>query len=136
MNEEQSKRLADAAEAVISAADALEDARAALDDAKFNSEQERERMQAAQQAASRLDSAGKKLEDALRKGAVASVSAGRLGMFARYQGAAAAAREARATAKASTEQDGTQAKRSKGQEALAQLDMALVTAAALVFGEA
>lgn len=135
MNEEQSKRLADAAEAVISAADALEEARAALDDAKFNSDQERDRTQAIQQATSRLDTARKKLEDALRKGAVASVAAGRQGMFARYQGASAAVREARTTAKNAAEQDGTQAKRTMALEALGQLETALNTSAALVFGD-
>lgn len=135
MNEDQSKRLGEAADAVISAAEALEEARAALEDKRFESEQERERLQACQQVASRLDGAAKRIEEALRKGTVASAASGRTGAYPRYVGGAEAAREGRATARLSMEQDGTVAKRAMARESLAQLEAALTTAAAIVFGD-
>lgn len=135
MNEDQSKRLGDAADAVIGAAEAVEDARTALDDKRFDSEQERERLQASQQAASRLEAAGKKIEEALRKGTVASAASGRTGAYPRYVGGADSVRQGRATARLSLEQDGTASKRTMAREALVQLEAGLATAAAIVFGD-
>lgn len=111
MNEEQSKRLSDAADAVLSANDALEEARDSLRDSRFESEQERERAQAALQMANRLDAAGKKVEEAVRKGTIASAALGRDGAFGRYRAATGAAREGRGLAKSAPNQDGTAAKR-------------------------
>src|SRR4051794_15902514 len=49
MNDEQSKRLADAADALLQASDAIEEAREAAGDKRFESEFERERVAALQQ---------------------------------------------------------------------------------------
>jgi hypothetical protein len=134
VNEEQSKRLSDAAESVLSASEALEEAREAMADARFESEQERERAQAAQQMASRMDNAARRVEDALRKGTVAAAALAREGAFSRYRTATAAAREGRSLAKSAPNQDGTAAKRDRGSAALAKLDEAMEAAAAIVFG--
>jgi hypothetical protein len=135
MNDEQSKRLSEAADAVIQAADALEEAREALTDRRFESEQERERMQAAQQMASRLDNAARRIEDAVRRGTIAAAALGGQGAYVRYREAIAAAREGRALGRSATDQDGSAARRAMGQEAFARLEAALTAAAAIVFGE-
>jgi hypothetical protein len=134
MNEEQSKRLSDAADSVLSANDAIEEARESLTDARFESEQERDRAQAAQQMASRLENAGKRVEEAVRKGTIAAAALAREGAFIRYRTATAAAREGRSLAKSAPNQDGSAAKRERGQAALAKLNEALEAAAAIVFG--
>jgi hypothetical protein len=135
MNDEQSKRLADAADALISAADALDEARDAVGDRRFESEQERERLAAAQQMGSRLDNAGKRVEEALRKGAIAAAATGRPGVWLSFREAVAAAREARAMGKSSADADGSAAKRARGEEAWDRLDVALEAAAKLVYPE-
>lgn len=135
MNDEQSKRLSEAADAVIQAGDAVDDARDSLNDKRFDSELERERIQAGQQIANKLDGAGKKVEDALRRGTVAAAALGRPGAYARFQEAKAAAREGRSLGKSAAEQDGTANKRARAQEATEKLDAALKAAAAIVFGE-
>ena len=135
MNDEQSKRVADAADAVISATDSLDEVREALADKRFDSEQERERTQAVQQVASKLDNAGKKIDEALRKGTVASAALDRKGVFPRFRQASQAVREGRSLARTAADQDGTAAKRQRAEEALAKLDAAVVTAASIVFGE-
>jgi len=134
MNEEQSKRLADAAEAILNATDALDEAREALGDRRFDSEQERERTQAIQQVSNRLDNAGKRVEDSLRKSVIAAATLGREGSYERYRSASAASREGRTLAKTATDQDGTLARRQRAEESLSRLDVALATAAALLFG--
>jgi len=134
MNEEQSKRLAEAADAVLQAADALEEAGNAIADRRFDNEQERDRLQAAQQMASKIDSAGKRVEDALRRGAIAAAALGRAGAYARYREATLAAREGRAMGKAAADLDGTANKRARGEEAIVRLDAALAAAAVIVFG--
>jgi len=135
MNDEQSKRLSDAADAVIQANDALEEARDAINDKRFDSEQERDRLSAAQQMASKLDNAGKRIDDAVRKGAIASATLARPGAYARFKDATAAAREGRALGKSANDVDGTANKRARGQESLERLDAALAAAAIIVFGE-
>lgn len=135
MNEEQSKRLSDAANAVITAADALQDARDSLGDKRFGSEQERERLQAAQQTANRIDQAGKRVDEALRKAAVAALALLREGAYEHYLEAAAVAREARAMARSAPDQDGTAAKRERAEQALASLEAVLRTAAGFAFGK-
>ncbi len=135
MNDEQSKRLSEAADAVIQASEALEEARESLKDKRFDSEVDRDRIAAAQQAASKLDAAGKKLEDAVRRGTIAAAALARPGSYARYREATAAAREGRGLARTAAEQDGSAAKRARGQEALARLEAALASAAAIVFGD-
>ncbi len=135
MNDEQSKRLSEAADAVIQASDAVDEARDALNDKRFDSELERERMQAGQQIASKLDAAGKKIDDALRRGTVAAAALGRPGAYARFQEAKAAVRDGRSLGKSSADQDGTANKRARGQESLEKLEAALRAAATIVFGE-
>ena len=135
MNDEQSKRLSDAADAVIQASDALDEARDALNDKRFDSELERERVQAAQQMTGKIDAAAKRIEDAVRKGTVASAALARAGAYARYREAMAAVRSGRATGKTAGEQDGSVNKRAGGTEAVALLDTALSAAAVIVFGE-
>jgi len=135
MNDEQSKRLGDAADALIQAADALDEARESLADRRFDSEQERERIAAGQQMASRIDGAGKRIEDALRKATVASAATGRPGAWATYREATDAAREGRGMGKAASELDGSAQKRVRGQEAWDRLEAALEAAAALIFPE-
>lgn len=135
MNDEQSKRLSDAADAVIAASDALDDAREALNDARFDSQAERDRLSASTQMTSKLDNAGKRIEDAIRKGTVAAAALARGGAYNRYRESTMAAREGRALAKSALDQDGTANKRAKGQEALASLESALASAAVIVFGE-
>jgi TonB family protein len=95
MNEEQSKRLSEAAESILQASEALEEARDAIGDRRFESDQERDRSAAAQQMTSRLDNAGKRIEDAVRKGTVAAAAGLRPGAFARYREAWTAVREGR-----------------------------------------
>jgi hypothetical protein len=135
MNEEQSKRTADAAEAIVSAAEALDEAREASNDRRFDSEQERDRQAATQQLGSRVESAAKRIDEAVRKGAVAAAVAGRAGGFDRYREAAAAAREGRALGRTISDQDGTPARRARAEEALERLAQALQTASELVFVE-
>jgi len=135
MNDEQSKRLSEAADAVLQAADALEEARDAVNDRRFDSEQERDRMQAAQQMTGKIDNAAKRIEDAVRRGTIAGAALGRAGAYARYREATAAAREGRTLGKAAADQDGSANKRAKGSEAIARLEAALNLSAAIVFGD-
>jgi hypothetical protein len=135
MNEEQSKRLSDAAESLLQASDALDEARDAVNDKRFESEAERDRAAAASQMANRLDSAGKRIEDAIHKGTVAAAALARAGGYVRYREAIAAAREGRSLSKSAPEQDGSANKRAAGLEALTKLEAALAGAAAIVFPE-
>lgn len=135
MNDEQSKRLSEAADALIQAGDALEEARATLSDARFDSQVERDRIAAASQMSSKLDAAGKRIDDAVRKGTIAAAALARAGAYQRYRDATAAIREGRALARISSEQDGSANKRAKGEESLARLDAGLTSAAVIVFGE-
>lgn len=135
MNDEQSKRLSEAAEALISAADSLDEARATLNDQRFDSEQERERTTAAQQMAGRLDNAGKRIEEAIRKAAVACAATAQPGAWLRYREAMAAAREGRSLARSAVDADGSAQKKARGEEAWTRLDGALQSAAGLVYAE-
>lgn len=135
MNDEQSKRLSDAAEMLVQAWEALDEARAMFSDRRFESEQERERMVAGQQMAARLDNAGKRIEEAVRKAAIAAAAAGRPGAWLRYQESIAAAREGRQLGRAASEADGSANKRARGQEAWDRLSAAAEEAAAMVFPE-
>ncbi len=135
MNEEQSKRLAEAAESLMQATSALDDARDAVNDRRFESETERDRAAAATQMSNRLDSAGKRIDDAIHKGTVAAAALARPGAYQRYKDGVAAVQEGRALGRAALEQDGAANKRASGQQALARLEQALATAAVIVFGE-
>lgn len=135
MNDEQSKRLAEAAEAVLRATDALDEARAALEDRRFDSDQERMRLQAAQQVVSRLDAAGKRIDEGLRKAAVACAALGRDGAYGRFREARATLQQGQTAASTVMNEDGTAAKRARAEAALALLESAAAGAAALVFGE-
>lgn len=135
MNEEQSKRLAEAADALLNATDALDEAREALGDRRFDSEVERDRTQAIQQVSNRLDNAGKRVEDSLRKSVIAAATLGREGSYDRYRIANSASREGRMLAKTAGDQDGTAARRQRAEESLSRLDIALATAASLLFGD-
>ena len=135
MNDEQSKRLSDAADSLVQAWEALDEANDTFGDRRFDSEQEHERMVAGQQMASRLDGAGKRIEEAVRKATIAAAATGRPGAWLRYQESIAAAREGRQLGKSATEADGSAAKRARGQEAWERLSAALEGAAALVFPE-
>ncbi len=135
MNDEQSKRLSDAADAVIQASDALDEAREAVNDKRFDSDLERDRLQAAQQMVGKIDGAAKRIDDAVRKGTIAAAALARAGAYARYRAATEASRDGRALGKASGEQDGSANKRAKGQEAIAKLEVALAAAATIIFGE-
>lgn len=135
MNDEQSKRLSDAAESLVQAYEALDEARDTFADRRFDSEQERERMVAGQQMASRLDAAGKRIEEAVRKATIAAAATGRAGAWLRYQESIMAAREGRQMGKSASEADGSAAKRTRGQEAWERLASALEGASALVFPE-
>lgn len=133
MNDEQSKRLADAADALVQAADALEEARAAAADARFDSEVERDRQAASQQLAGKVDGAGKRIEEAVRKGTTAAGASGRSGGYQLFRQASAAVRDGRALGRTIGDQDGSAAKRTRAEEAIKQLDDALEAAAGLVF---
>jgi hypothetical protein len=135
MNDEQSKRLSDAADAIIQASDALNEARDSLADRRFDSDQERERMAAAQQMTSRLDAAGKRIEEALRKAAVASAASGRGGAWEAYRQAVLHTRQGRTLAKSALDADGSGPKRTRGEEAWKLLNGALESSASLVFPE-
>lgn len=135
MNEEQTKRLADAAEAVLSASDSLDDARETLADRRYESEQERERLQAIQQSVNKIDQCAKRAEEALRKGVVAAATRGGPSAYPRYREGISAAREARTLAKSAPDQDGTLARRQRAEEAIGKLQAAVTIAASFVFGE-
>jgi hypothetical protein len=135
MNDEQSKRLSDAADALIQASDALDDARDAMNDPRFDSTVERERLSAGQQMSSKLDNAGKRIDDAVRRGTIAAAALARAGAYQRYRESTTAVREGRALARMANDQDGTTAKRAKAQEGLERLEAALTSAAVIVFGE-
>jgi len=98
-------------------------------------QQERDRIPAAQQMSSKLDNAGKRIDDAVRKGTIASATLARPGAYARFRDATAAAREGRALGKSANDVDGTANKRARGQESLDKLDAALTAASIIVFGE-
>lgn len=133
MNDEQSKRLADAADALVQAADALEEARAAAADSRFDSEQERDRQAASQQLVAKVDGAAKRIEEAIRKGTTAAGAAGRSGGYQLYRQGSGSVRKGRTLGRTIADQDGTSAKRTRADEALQQLDEALEAAAGLVF---
>ncbi len=135
MNDEQSKRIAEAAEAVVQATEALDDAREVLQDRRFDSDVERERQAASGLLASRVDGAARRIEDAVRKSAVAAATTARAGAYKRYMEAAAAANKGRSLGKTITDQDGSPAKRARAEEAIEELNRALQTAADLVFTE-
>ena len=135
MNDEQSKRLSDAADALIQAADALGDARESLGDRRFDSDVERERTAATQQMSSRLDQAGKRIEDALRKAVVASAASGRGGAWNAYREATMAVREGRSLARGASDADGSAQKRARGEEAWTRLNESLEATASLIFHE-
>lgn len=135
MNDEQSKRLAEAADAVLLANEALSEASESMHDPRLESGQDRERSRAAQQLASRLDNAAKRIEDSLRRGALAAATLGTPGAFARYREAVAAARGAREAARIIPDADGTAQKREAADAAMQQLTTALEGAIALVFAE-
>lgn len=135
MNDEQSKRMAEAAEAIVHAAEALEDARDAANDRRFDSEQERDRLAASQQLGNRVDGAAKRIEEAARKGAIAAGAALRAGGFKRYRDAAATAKQGRALGRTIADQDGSPAKRARAEEAITKLEEALLIASELVFVE-
>jgi hypothetical protein len=135
MNDEQSKRLSDAADALIQASDALGEARDSLADRRFDSEQDRDRSVAAQQMSSRLDAAGKRIEDALRKAAIASAASGRGGAWTAYRKAVLDARQGRQVAKLALDGDGSAQKRARGEESWTLLSGALDATASLVFPE-
>jgi hypothetical protein len=134
VNDEQSKRLSDAADAIISASDAMAEARDALADKRFESDQERDRTQAIQQVAGKVDNAGKRIDDALRKAVIACAALAREGAYQRYLEATALVREGRALGKTAPDQDGSAAKRERAEAAISSLDKALAAAASLVFG--
>jgi hypothetical protein len=135
VNDEQSKRLSDAADALIQASDALEEARETMNDRRFESDQERDRTQAVQQMTGKLDGAAKKVDDAVRKCTLAAAASGKPGTFNAYKAAGVAVREGRSLARRSGDQDGTAAKKAMATEALARIDGALEAAAGIVFGE-
>lgn len=135
MNEEQTKRLAEAAESLLQACGALDDARDAVGDRRFDSETDRDRSAAATQMANRLDTAGRRIEEAIHKGTIASAALARAGAYQRYRDAIAAAREGRALGRSSLEQDGSANKRAAGEQAAARLADALATAASIVFAD-
>lgn len=135
MNEDQSKRLAEAADSVLNAADALEEAREALNDRRFESEQDRERTQAVQHVVNRLDGAARRIDDALRKAIVAAATLDREGLYDRYRSGSAAVREARNLARTAPDQEGAAARRERAGESLARLDAAMTTAAGVVFDQ-
>jgi hypothetical protein len=135
MNDEQSKRLADAADALMTAADALDEARDATMDPRFDRDLERERLAAAQQMGQRIDNAGKRIEEAVRKGTAASAAAGRGGAWIRHRTATASAREGRMLARQAMEADGITNKRAGADDAVMKLEEALAMAAIIVFGD-
>ncbi len=135
MNDEQSKRLSEATDALILANDALKDARDACNDARFERDTDRERLAAAQQMGSKVDAAAKRLEEAVRRSTVAAAANGRAGAWPRYQEAVAKAREGRAKAKSVPESDGVPARRTAATEGVALMEAALAQAAAIVFSE-
>ena len=135
MNDEQSKRLSDAADALIQASDALEEAREAMNDRRFESEQERDRTQAVQQMTGKLDGASKTVDDAGRKCTLAPAANGRPGTFNAYKAAGLAVREGRGLARRSADQDGTAAKKAMANEAMTKIELSLEAAARIVFGE-
>jgi hypothetical protein len=135
MNDEQSKRLAEAADTIIQANESLEEAREAVHDRRFESENERERMTAGTQMMTRLDSAGKRVEDAIRKATMAAAACGRAQTYQRFRAASSDAKGGRALARSVPGVDGAINKRSRGEEALARLETALASAATIAFGE-
>ena len=135
MNEEQAKRLADAADAILQAGDALDEAREAIADKRFDGDIERDRIAAAQQMTAKLDAASKKIQDALRKSAIAAAAASRAGAYVRYRAALTATREGRVLARTAGDQEGTANKRARGEEAASKFDEAINAAAALTFAD-
>ncbi len=136
MNEEQTKRVSDAADAVLNAADALNDARESLSDKRYQSELERERTQAVQQTANRIESAARRIDDALRKATIAAATLQRDGAYKARQKAVATLREGRTAGRSAPDQDGGIAqKRERAETALTQLETALAAAASLVYRE-
>jgi hypothetical protein len=135
MNDEQSKRVAEAAEALIQANDSLEEARDALRADRFERDSERERANAAQQLTSRIDAAGRRVEEALRRAAISSAALGRSGAWAPYRSAVGGVREARASVRGPADPSEVDARRAAGELAVARLDEGLSVAAGMVFGE-
>ena len=92
-------------------------------------------MAAVQQVSAKIENAGKKVEDAIRRGTVASAANGRAGAWGRYREALAAARYGRFLGRTTLDQDGVTNKRTRSQEAIGYLDSAVGSAAIIVFGD-
>ena len=135
MNDEQSRRLAEAADAIIGAGEAIEEARASTDDSAFGKELERERAAAAQRMASRIEAAARKTEDALRKATVAAATVETPNAWSAYRDAVTAIRAARTAARSAPDADGSANRRDMGGQAVERLTHALTAAAAMTFKE-
>jgi hypothetical protein len=135
MNDEIARRIAAAVEAVLEAADALAEARAAVGDPRFESSHERERSAAVKRASHTLDTASRRIEQGLRRAAVAASLRERHSVYTRYSEAMAALFVGRESARSAPSGDGTPERRSRLQDALARLEAAQRTAASFAFGD-
>ncbi len=133
MNDEQSRRLAEAADAIIAASDALEEARVSTDDGTFAKEFERERLAAAQRMAARVEVAARKTEEAVRRATIAGAATAAPGGWPQHIEAVTAVRRAKAAVKSVPDADGSVARRDLGLQAIESLNQALALAAVLVF---
>ena len=135
MNDEQTKRVAEAAEALIQANDSLEEARDALRPERLEKDSDRERANALQQLTSRVDAAGRRVEEALRRATIASAALGKAGTWEPYRTAVASVREARATVRIpATDASDASARRAVLESAITRLSEGLSSAAGMVFG--
>lgn len=135
MNEEQARRLAQAAEAFVEALAALAEARAASFANDLEASLERVRQQAARRAATALEQAARRLEEAATRTAVALAALRLAGAFAAVRRTLETAREVRARSRTIPDADGGAARRSAAQAALEELERASEELARLLFPE-
>jgi hypothetical protein len=133
MNEEQTKRLAEAAEAFWQASELLMEAAEATCDARFEKDAERERIAAGQLMLSKLDNASKRIEDALKKSVVAAAACGRPGAWDLAREGLDELRAARRITGEARDTDGSGNKRDKARVAVASLTNAMQAMQQLVF---
>ncbi|MFN0095725.1 MAG: hypothetical protein ACKVVT_13230 [Dehalococcoidia bacterium] len=135
MNDEQTKRLADAADAFWQARELLAEAVEATCAAGFDGA-ERERVSAGQVMLNRLEAAIKRNDDALKKAAIAAAACGRPGAWDRIKAGIEQLRSARKAAGEARDADGSLNKREKAKQAISALEEALDAMQQLVFAPA
>ena len=135
MNAEAERRLAEAADAIMSSVAALAETLDGLNDSRLGAESVQVRQQAMSSVLSRGEQAVRRLEEALKKATIAAAATRVGGAYSRYKEAHSALADAQAYMSMVRDADGTPAKLEKLRSAYAALERALDVAQSFVFVE-